>query len=104
MDTVLETFLSLTLNETLKRLSALPILKQNHSGGENVASGIASLILHFPGVSELRSCVKVEVSVGVKQQHFNQRKHSIYRAQELCESRGGRPGLPSLISLPFLWT
>ena len=26
------------------------------------------------------------------------------RAQELCESRGGRPGLPSLISLQFLWT
>ena len=24
------------------------------------------------------------------------------RAQELCESRGGRPGLPSLISLRFL--
>ena len=26
------------------------------------------------------------------------------RAQELCESPGGRPGLPSLISLRFLWT
>ena len=26
------------------------------------------------------------------------------RAQELCGSRGGRPGLPSLISLRFLWT
>ena len=26
------------------------------------------------------------------------------RAQELCESRGGRPGLPSLISPRFLWT
>ena len=25
----------------------------------------------------------------------------LYRAQELCESRGGRPGLPSLISLRF---
>ena len=25
-------------------------------------------------------------------------------AQELCESRGGRPGLPSLIYLRFLWT
>ena len=25
------------------------------------------------------------------------------RVQELCESRGGRPGLPSLISLRFLW-
>ena len=28
----------------------------------------------------------------------------IYRAQELCESRGGRHGLPSLIYLRFLWT
>ena len=27
-----------------------------------------------------------------------------HRVQELCESRGGRPGLPSLISLRFLWT
>ena len=26
------------------------------------------------------------------------------RAQELCESRGGRLGLSSLISLGFLWT
>ena len=26
------------------------------------------------------------------------------RALELCESRGGRPGLPSLIILRFLWT
>ena len=25
------------------------------------------------------------------------------RAQEVCESRGGRPGLPSLINLRFLW-
>ena len=27
-----------------------------------------------------------------------------FRAQELCESRGGRPGLPSLINLRVLWT
>ena len=27
--------------------------------------------------------------------------HVVLRAQELCESRGGRPGLPSLVSLPF---
>ena len=26
------------------------------------------------------------------------------RAQEMCESRGGRPGLLSLINLWFLWT
>ena len=27
-----------------------------------------------------------------------------FKAQELCESRGGRPGLLSLINLRFLWT
>ena len=25
-------------------------------------------------------------------------------SQELCEGRAGRPGLPSLINLRFLWT
>ena len=30
--------------------------------------------------------------------------HNLFRVQELCESRGGRPGLPSLISLRFPWT
>ena len=29
--------------------------------------------------------------------------HTTIRAHELRESRGGRPGLPSLISLQFLW-
>ena len=56
-------------------------------------------------ISELRSCVKVEVavlsfpslivlmvSVDVKQ---HERRRMIgSRAQELCESRGGRPELP----------
>ena len=66
---------------------------------------------------------KPTVSVDVKQ-HFNVCEHvavsatsygfcgrkatlnnkSTSRAQELCESRGGRPGLPSLINLRFLWT
>ena len=59
---------------------------------------------------ELSSCVKVEmapvpskptVSVDVKQR-FNQPHND--RVQELCESRGGRPGLPSQINLRFLWT
>ena len=27
-----------------------------------------------------------------------------HRVQELCESRGGRPGLPSPVNLRFLWT
>ena len=32
------------------------------------------------------------------------RDWGVLRVQELCESRGGRPGLPVLISLMFLWT
>ena len=53
--------------------------------------------------TELRSCVKVEVAVlgspslislmvSVDVNHHERR--SILRAQELCESRGGRPRLP----------
>ena len=38
-------------------------------------------------------------SVDVKQNVLDR-----IRAQELCESRGGRPGLPSLINVRFLWT
>ena len=30
-------------------------------------------------------------------------RHDTFRSQELCESRGGRPGPQSLISLRFLW-
>ena len=31
-------------------------------------------------------------------------KNRKWQSSELCESRGGRLGLPSLISLRFLWT
>ena len=34
----------------------------------------------------------------------HQNRHHQDRAQVLCESRGGRPGLSSLINLRFLWT
>ena len=56
------------------------------------------------------SLISLRVSVDVKQ-HFN--NNSILgllyfafwvRAQEPCENRGGRPGIPSLIGLRFLWT
>ena len=42
----------------------------------------------------------------VHKPHLMKRKESRsgLRAHELCESRGGRPGLSSLISLRFLWT
>ena len=40
------------------------------------------------------------VSQTVPPEHFV----TVSGAQELCECRGGRPWLPSLISLRFLWT
>ena len=46
--------------------------------------------------TELRSCVNIEVAVcGLdcgRKATLN--VNSDFRAQELCESRGGRPGLP----------
>ena len=74
-----------------------------------------SLHCHHRYVRAQERCVKVEVdvlgsrhnkptvSVDVKQ-HFNNNNNRSNRAQELCESRGGRPGLSSLINLRFLWT
>ena len=44
----------------------------------------------------------VPYSVSLEQKEQQQDKTN--RAQERCESRGGRPGLPSLIILRFLWT
>ena len=35
--------------------------------------------------------------------HLPSRGYDLHSALELCESRGGHPGLPSLISLRFLW-
>ena len=48
------------------------------------------------------SLISLVVSVDVKHHVYLLRRCG--RAQELCESGGGRPGLPSLISLLFLWT
>ena len=41
--------------------------------------------------------------MGAGGEKTTKKKQKHIRAQELCESRGGRPGLPSLISLRFLW-
>ena len=60
--------------------------------------------------SEHRSCVKVDgggrpgLPVPNSPYGICGRKATLNRAQELCESPGGRPGLPSLISQRFLWT
>ena len=63
-------------------------LYTNHSCGE---APDARWLLPFPMQSVWRCINLLETS-------------SCSRVQELCESRGGRPGLPSLISLRFLWT
>ena len=39
-----------------------------------------------------------------KQNSPNNKTEKSFRAQELCESQGGRPELLSLINLQFLWT
>ena len=44
--------------------------------------------------------VVVRRSLGVVVRRCGGKAH--FRAQELCESRGGLPGLPSLISIRFL--
>ena len=41
---------------------------------------------------------------GNKKKEEEEDEEEEVRAQELCESRGGRPGLPSLINIRFLWT
>ena len=41
--------LSLTINKTLKQLSLLPLLMQNHSGGDSVALGIVSIFSQLLG-------------------------------------------------------
>ena len=48
------------------------------------------------------SLISLMVSVDVKH-HVYFFDHTI-RAQEIYESQGGRPGLPSLINLRFPWT
>ena len=75
--------------------------------------------------SELRSCVKVKVAIGgslslmVLRVSVDVKQHwtwtQTHRAQELCESRGGHPGLPvpnspyglcgreAALNVNFLW-
>ena len=46
---------------------------------------------------------KMDVDYNKTLKNQQQQQQQIPRAQELCESRCGRSGLPSLISLLFLW-
>ena len=76
-------------------------------GGPRYArsSGLAPAIepsLSRPLLPLSPSLANILVSVDVMQNSSHSRTEN--RAQELCESPGGHPGLPSLISLRFLWT
>ena len=61
--------------------------------------------------TELRRCVKVEVdvlgspSLMVRTVSVDVKQHNTLRAQELCESRGGRPGLSvRIVRTVSVWT
>ena len=87
--------LSLTINETLKWLSSLPILMQEsfwwwQCSDRYIISLSPHLHTPFPPFSP--SLISLLVSVDVK--HHIYLLISTVRVQELCESRGSRPGLP----------
>ena len=84
--------------------SGAEIPRGGGGGGAGRESGAAILGHYQNAAAELRSCVKVEVDVlgspslivlmvaADVRQHLKKKKNK--RAQELCESRGGCPGLP----------
>ena len=78
---------------------------RSHSDDDSFAIGIYSSPLPtspYPLPPFSPSLISLMVSVDVKHHVYLLTYRPYFRAQELCESRGGRPGLPSLISLRFL--
>ena len=67
-------------------------LNAGHSGDDSVAIGIYS---PYPFPTFSPSLISLMVSVDVKHHVYN----VSIRVQEMCESRGGRPGLSVLTSL-----
>ena len=70
------------------------------SGGDSVAVvyNLPLHHLHTPSPLLLSSLISLMVSVDVKH-HVYLLTAALDRVQELCESRGGRPGLAVLMSL-----
>ena len=56
------------------------------------------------GIGHNLSLICQMTSEDIKHQLNNNNNIEWNRAQGLCKSRGGRPGLPSLINLRFLWS
>ena len=68
-------------------------------------SGFRSCVKMEMGVLVSRSLIVLMVSVDVKSNTARELESSLFRVQELCESGGGRPGLPVLNDpLRSLWT
>ena len=80
-----------------------------HEGGDGVALELEHLQVLQPFEGQALDVAdlvarQLPASQGNALSYKEQRGLENSKAQELCESRGGRPGLPSLISLWFLWT
>ena len=86
--------LSLTVNETLTWLSSLPILRQE-SFWRWQCSDMYIISTPPPSPTSIRpSLISLMVSVNVKHHKIRkEKKLTANRAQELCKSGSGRPGL-----------
>ena len=73
-------------------------IKESHFHGSRTIALDSQLLPLSTWSAFIMDCVQSSIKDG----RCNPRQS--FRAQELCESRVGRPGLPSLINLRFLWT
>ena len=75
-------------------------------GYERFASEVAGLLsgASRPRLRHCDDCLRTASVVYIYLYEFYPSKFYCSRARELCESRCGHPGLPSLISWRFLWT
>ena len=100
---------------SLGAVSARGLMSSGHPAGGTVIRRCFNHALTLPNADKLESVLLSAVPRGhlpLRSMDYRpscalQYYASVARrssSQELCESRGGRPGLPSLINLRFLWT
>jgi len=76
---------------------------------------INDIPLHVTNISVACDMLAVDTTLNTSGEDIMQVEHTLQESLDqvscwcanimlMCESRGGRPGLPSLISLRFLWT